>query len=172
MGRRTLIASAVAGACGVAAAAAVADLSAARTLVLVAAVAAVAAPPLLVRALLDVEPPAQGAPWEDACRALARGDAGAPDRPSDLLALTKNAYDLDVHFRPFVRDVVRELLAVRARVDLAREPDRARALLGPELRELLWPRGRVSRAYTEPGLDRERLHRLLDELDELETIAA
>jgi hypothetical protein len=170
VGRRTLIACCAAAAAGVAVAAAATDLSLTLTLALVAAVAAAVAVAALVREALRIEPSGTELPYAEACTALSARAVRAPERPSDLLRLTRNAYDLNVHFRPFVTAVVRDLLAVRARVDLAREPDRARALLGPELRELLWPQRRLSLSYSDPGLDPDRLRRLLDDLDRLESL--
>ena len=172
MGRRTLIASCATGAGGVAAAAAVTPLSLSSTLVVVAAVAALVALPVLVRAIVHTEVPTTAeAPFREALHALAARSARPPDRPVDLLALTRNAYDLNVRFRPFVAGLVRDLLAVRARVDLANEPERARALLGPELRELVWPARGTSHSYSDPGLAPDRLQRLLDDLEELERLA-
>jgi hypothetical protein len=172
VGRRTLIASCAAGVGGVAAAAAVTSLSLSSTLAVVAAVAALLALPLLVRAIIGTEVPTTAeAPFGEALRTLAAASPRAPERPVDLLALTRNAYDLNVRFRPFVTAVVRDLLAVRARVDLTSEPERARALLGPELRELVWPPRGLSHSYSDPGLAPERLQRLLDDLEELERIA-
>jgi hypothetical protein len=170
VGRRTLIATCAAGAAGVGLAVVWTDLSLSLTLALLAAVAAAVSLPLLVRAVLRIEPRATDQPYAQACRALTARSAPAPARPRDLLALTRNAYDLNVHFRPFMTGVVRDLLRVRARVDLARDPDRARTLLGPELCELVWPREHRSLDYSDPGLDPDRLQRLLDDLDGLDSI--
>jgi hypothetical protein len=171
VGTRTLIACAVAGAVGVAAAIRLTTLSPGVTLALVGGVAAVLALPFFVRAILGLDAESESAgPFADAVAALTTPASVSPKRPSDLLALTRNGYDLNVHFRPFVTGVVRDLLAVRARVDLVHDPARARALLGPELRELVWPARDVARNYSDPGLDAARLGRLLDELEQLERI--
>jgi hypothetical protein len=72
--------------------------------------------------------------------------AAPPSTPARLEQLERyvrfsisNGFDCHVHVRPLLRDAARRRLAERHRVDLDRDPDRARALLGEPAWELLAP---------------------------------
>ena len=57
----------------------------------------------------------------------------------ELSMATGSAYDLHVRLRPTVRELARGLLSRRHGVDLDREPERARQLLGKDTWELVRP---------------------------------
>lgn len=171
MGRlRFLVPAAIGGAFGIALAASHERLGLVAVLALVAMVGALLAQPLLLRELTHVhgagaEPPYQRVRDEVAVRSF-RGPSVAYTR--DLLALVGNAYDLHFRFRPVLIGVVSDLLAVRARVDFRDQPEEARALVGPDLWELVRPDRPVPAGrFTEPGLDTPSLHRLLDDLERI-----
>jgi hypothetical protein len=166
MGRGRLIATVGCGLAGIVLAAVVDPMPVASTIALLGAVGALAGVPalgwLLLRGRDDI-----GGPFVSARLRVGRRRSPEPARPYDYLALTRNAYDLNVHFRPFLSSLVADLLAIGPRVDLERDPLRARELLGPELRALIWPAASPAQGYRQPGLEEERLGRLLDELEQL-----
>lgn len=72
--------------------------------------------------------------------------AGAPARPPSLAKLERevsmgaeNAFDTHFRLRPLFRDVTASLLLARDGVDLGRHPERAQAVVGDELWELVRP---------------------------------
>jgi hypothetical protein len=62
-----------------------------------------------------------------------------------------NEFDLHYRLRPLLRKLAAERLLAKRGIDLDREPDRARALLGDELWELVQPDRKLGRR-TGPGL--------------------
>lgn len=82
----------------------------------------------------------------------------APARPPSLAKLERevsmgaeNAFDTHFRLRPLFRDVTASLLLARHGVDLGRHPDRAHALLGPDLWELARPDAEAPADRSGPG---------------------
>jgi hypothetical protein len=171
MGRLTFVVpAAIGGAVGIALAASHERIGLVAVIALVAIVGALVAQPLLLRELTHVHPTADAPPYErvreEAAARAFRGPSLAYTR--DLLALAGNAYDLHFRFRPVLTGVVADLLALRARVDLYDQPEQARALVGPDLWELIGPDRPVPEGgFSDPGLEGARLHRLLDDLERM-----
>lgn len=105
--------------------------------------------------------------------ALARGRGAAPPL-AELARLERevtlaagSAFDEHFRLRPTARAIAGGLLATRHGVDLDRDPQRARALLGDEVWELV----RGDRPPPEdrhgPGIGRARLERVLERLEAL-----
>lgn len=98
--------------------------------------------------------------------------ASRPGRLAELSRLEREvelglstAFDLHVRLRPRLRSVADELLAARRGVELDREPERARAILGDEAWELVRPDRERPEDRHGPGLDRAALGRVLDALE-------
>ena len=85
----------------------------------------------------------------------------------EVLMAISSAYDLHRRFRPLVLSLARELLSSRRGIDLAREPDRARAVLGEDTWELVRPDRPAPAERSEPGIDAERLGRVVASLEAL-----
>jgi hypothetical protein len=172
VGRLTIFLSAVAGG---AIAAVLAwrstHASALVTLALVALATAVVAVAFLARAATQVLPFSLELPFTEIEDALAQPEAAAVRlRMVSLLSFAHNGQDLHERFKPLVVGVARHLLASRARIDLYAEPERARAVVGPQVWDLIQP-GRLVTAQEDsrsaPGLDRRQLATLVDELERL-----
>jgi hypothetical protein len=171
MGRLTFVVPAlIGGAIGLALAASHERIGIVAALAFVALAGAVAAQPLLLRALTHVHARGEAPPYEHVREEVAARSFRGPSlvHTRDLLALAGNAYDLHFRFRPVLIGVVGDLLALRARIDLHERPEEARALLGPDLWELVRPDRPVPEGrFSDPGLDQPRLHRLLDDLERM-----
>lgn len=139
---------------------------------LVAIVAGCFAVLLLARRLIDVfnaqRPASQ---YQEACAKLRkkkRSPGPSLAHMRDLLKLADNAYDLQFRFRPLLIDVVSDLLALHAQIDFRCEPERARSMIGPVLWEVIRPdRPVANSSFSSPGLGRDRLNLLIDDLERI-----
>ncbi len=112
------------------------------------------------------------APWETRTPFEARSEgeplAETPDdleRIDRLLVLgTTNAFDAHHRVRPLLRALAAERLHARHAVELDRQPERARELLGDELWEVVRP-DRALGLRSAPGLPLEHASRLVDALE-------
>lgn len=77
-----------------------------------------------------------------------------------------NGFDCHVYLRPPLRDAARRRLAERSRVDLDRDPERARAILGGPAWELLRP-DRPEPSRTGPGWRPEALEAVVQRVEDL-----
>jgi len=76
-----------------------------------------------------------------------------------------SAFDLHARLRPTIAELAAELLSARRGIDLARDPDRARAVLGDDAWELV-RRDRPAPAERHaPGLDEAALARVVVALE-------
>jgi hypothetical protein len=94
------------------------------------------------------------------------------ERPALLVRLERevsmassSAFDVHARLRPTLVELAAELLPARRGVDLAREPERARELLGDETWELVRPDRPVPEDRSAPGIDLERLERVVASLE-------
>ena len=94
------------------------------------------------------------------------------DRPASLLRVEREvsmarASAFDVHFRlrPTLGTLATELLAFRRGVDLSRSPEQSRAVLGDDLWELVRPDRPHPPQRHAPGIDAERLERVVTALE-------
>jgi hypothetical protein len=112
--------------------------------------------------------PRQASPFE---ASLVRQQPPA-ERPASLARLERevsmartSAFDLHARLRPTVADLAAELLSGRRGIDLSRDPDRARAVLGEDAWELV----REDRAGPSdrhaPGISDEELERVVTALE-------
>lgn len=114
--------------------------------------------------------PSGPSPFE---RALVTGSAAAPERLPQLARLERevtlasaNAFDLHFRLRPILRETAGGLLAARG-VDLDHQPERARALLGDDLWQLVRGDRREPLDRTGPGIPPARLRDTLERLEAL-----
>jgi hypothetical protein len=92
---------------------------------------------------------------------------GELDRIDRLVVLgCSNAFDLHFRLRPLLRDLARERLHASHGVELDREPERARPLLGDDLWEVVRPEREVGRRDG-PGLPQASLAQLVGRLEAL-----
>jgi hypothetical protein len=171
MGRVSFVLpAAVGGVIGIFAAASRENLTIVAVVALVAIVGAIVAQPFLLRELAHVKASAAIQPYAHVRDELTarsfRGPSFAHTR--DLLLLSSNAYDLHFRFRPVLIDVVSDLLALRLRVDFHEQPEQARALIGPDLWDIVRPdRPLPTGGFSDPGLDAPHLERLIDDLERM-----
>ena len=83
-----------------------------------------------------------------------------------LVMASTSAFDVHHRLRPLVRSLAAERLYAHHGVDLEREPERAKALAGDELWELLRPDRELGRR-SGPGLPVPVTSRVVDELEAL-----
>lgn len=95
-------------------------------------------------------------------------------RPATLVQLEREismarsaAFDVHYRLRPTLVELAAGLLSSRRGIDVAREPERARVLLGNELWELVRPDRSPPLERMGPGIDEERLHRAVSALEHL-----
>jgi hypothetical protein len=87
------------------------------------------------------------------------------ERIDRLLVLgTANAFDAHHRVRPLLRELATERLHAHHGVDLDRQPERARELLGDDLWGIVRPDAELGHRAA-PGLPLERVARLVDELE-------
>jgi hypothetical protein len=105
--------------------------------------------------------------------ALARR-AHPPARPPSLAKLERevsmgaeNAFDTHFRLRPLFTDLTRNLLLSRQGIDLDRQPERARELVGDELWELVRPDAQPPSERGAPGLPIATIERAVDDLERL-----
>jgi hypothetical protein len=93
--------------------------------------------------------------------------AGELERIDRLVVLgCGNAFDLHYRLRPLLRDLARERLHAGHGVELDREPERARPLLGDELWELVRADRELGRR-SGPGVPQPALEGFVDTLEAL-----
>jgi hypothetical protein len=124
----------------------------------------------------------RGMPWAAAWASAARarfGRRGPPAevRSADFPAYAKISSDLgwapvsqwhyDHGIRPLFGRLLESLLAERHRVDLARDPARARDLVGDDIWPLVNPSRPPSFDSKAPGADLRTLTRIVDRLEQL-----
>jgi hypothetical protein len=97
-----------------------------------------------------------------------------PARPPSLAKLERevsmgaeNAFDTHFRLRPLFTDLTRNLLLSRQGIDLDRQPERARELVGDELWELVRPDAQPPSERAAPGLPVETIERAADDLERL-----
>jgi hypothetical protein len=99
-----------------------------------------------------------------------------PERPSAVGELERidrlvvlgcaNAFDLHFRLRPLLRDLARERLHARHGIELDRDPEQARPLLGAELWEIVRPDRELGRR-SGPGLPSAALSQFVERLETL-----
>lgn len=105
--------------------------------------------------------------------ALVRRPPEAPEFPAlarlgrEISMATGSAYDLHFRLRPTVREVASGLLRFRCGVDLDRQPQRARSVLGEETWELVRADRPTPAERRGPGLTPEQLGRVIASLERL-----
>ena len=99
--------------------------------------------------------------------------ASEPARPASLARVerevtlsTGTAFDVHYRLRPLLRGLAAGLL-LRRGVDLDRSPERARALLAPDVWELVRPDRPPPENRTAPGLSLASIERAADDLERL-----
>jgi len=75
------------------------------------------------------------------------------------------AYDLHVRLRPTLRLIAAHRLAARRNVDLEKQPERARELLGDDVWEVVRPERPPPEDRFARGIPRETLHAIVDRLE-------
>jgi len=92
---------------------------------------------------------------------------GELERIDRLVVLgSGNAFDLHYRLRPLLRDLARERLHARHGIELDRDAERARPLLGEELWELVRPERELGRR-SGPGVPPPVLAQVVDRLEAL-----
>ena len=120
-------------------------------------------------AALEAAVPRRPSAFDAAFSQAPRGRAG----PASLAALEREvtlacgtAFDVHYRLRPTLRRLASGLVAQRG-VDLDRSPDRAAALVGPAVWELVRPERPAPADRTAPGLSVETIEHLVDGLERL-----
>lgn len=96
----------------------------------------------LVRATRDGEPSADTSDFDRALAEMARrhpSDSGELTLVTDVKQSTLNAWHLHVRLRPILREIAAHRLWTRFGVELDREQERARELIGADAWELVRP---------------------------------
>ena len=108
-------------------------------------------------------------PYTKAERLLAARAPAPPPAPTQaLLRLAGNASDLHFRLTPILRQVVVDLLALRAHIDYDKNPEAARPLIGPQLWDLIRPDRTIPiGGVSDPGLTDEQLRFLIDDLERI-----
>ncbi len=83
-----------------------------------------------------------------------------------LVLAASSAFDVHHRLRPLLRDLASERLHAHHGVELDREPERARELVGDSLWEIVRP-GRELRRRSGPGLPLDRTAQLVRDLERL-----
>ena len=103
-----------------------------------------------------------------------RREEVAVERPSSLARVERevsiactSAFDTHQRFRPSLIELARGLLASRRGIDLDGEPDRARAVLGDDLWELVRPDRPRPTDKQAGGIDEEQLGRIVVALERI-----
>jgi hypothetical protein len=96
------------------------------------------------------------------------------DRPRDLAKIERevvlggsSSFDFHVRVRPHLREIAAHRLASRRGLDLDSGSPEVRALLGPELWELVRPDRQPPHDRFAPGLPLDRLRHAVDTLEEV-----
>jgi hypothetical protein len=122
----------------------------------------------LLRALQASLPPARPSPFDAALRRSRRRQTQVPDlaqleREVTLVLMT--SFDVHFRFRPTLRSMARELLASRRGLDLDRDRDAARRVLGEEAWEVVRPDREPPLDRFGPGLDLPTLRAAVSALE-------
>lgn len=100
-----------------------------------------------------------------------RRNAHAPEslkRLEDQVALARaTAADFHRHVRPILRDAAAGRLRSRRRIDIAAEPERARALLGDDVWELVRPGTEPPRELRAAGEPAARVAQAIDAIERI-----
>ena len=129
-------------------------------------------------ALGFLDPPCFGAgtPWPprrpsiSAFACASRDDVGLPELARlerEVTLSTTTAFDLHFRLRPVLRRISARMLLSRRGIELERQPDAARTLLGEELWELVRPDREPPRDRAAPGLELSSLRTMVDALEAL-----
>jgi hypothetical protein len=101
-----------------------------------------------------------------------RRPAVAAARPGSLAHLERevsiagsSAFDVHQRLRPVVTEIAADLLSSRRGIDLGREPDRAHAVLGEDVWELIRPDRPQPTDKLERGIDEAGLERVVTSLE-------
>jgi hypothetical protein len=116
-----------------------------------------------LRRAIPTEPSGFDAAFEPTAAGRARPASLARVEREVMLA-TGTAFDVHFRLRPLVRDVASGLL-LRRGVDLERSPDRARALLGSDVWELIRPDRAPPEDRSAAGLPLDAIERAVDALE-------
>jgi hypothetical protein len=114
-------------------------------------------------------------PADDPLFLASRASHGARDEPFPSLAkleravsmATASGYDVHHRLRPAVREVATGLLLVRRGIDLDRQSDAARAVLGEPTWELVRAERERPHARLEPGLDVASIEQVVASLERI-----
>ncbi|MBD0330788.1 MAG: hypothetical protein ICV64_11890 [Thermoleophilia bacterium] len=116
----------------------------------------------------------QGGQRRSAFEAVLARRPGRPERPEELVRLENQvtlavslAGDVHARLRPLLAEVVAHRLGVRHGLDLERDADAARALLGQEAWELVRPDASPPADRFASGIPPARLARVLDAVEAL-----
>jgi hypothetical protein len=118
--------------------------------------------------LVDTAYPRSSSPFD---ASLVRHREPTP-RPSSLVRLEREvsmagsaAFDVHFRLRPTVTELATELLSSRRGIDLRRDPERARAVLGEDVWALVDPDRAAPSDRHAPGIDAAGADRLLTALE-------
>ncbi len=124
----------------------------------------------LVRATREGEPSSDPSDFDRALAEMSRrhpSDSGELTLVRDVKQSTISAFHLHVRLRPILREIAAYRLWMRFGVDLDREQERARELLGADAWELVRPERPPPRDRLAPGPPRAALRVVVDELERL-----
>jgi len=85
----------------------------------------------------------------------------------DIVLGTTNAGHFHARLRPVLSEAAAARLAARRSIDLGRQPDAARRILGDEVWEVVRPDREAPADLYEPGLPIRDLHRVVESLESL-----
>jgi hypothetical protein len=95
-----------------------------------------------------------------------------PERPSSLVRLERevtmagaSAFDLHARLRPTIQALAADMLASRRGIDLARDPERARAVLGDDVWDIVRPDRPAPSVRHAAGIDDATLGRVVTALE-------
>jgi len=124
----------------------------------------------LIRVLRRRYPMAAASPFDLGLRVRERDDVVLPELARlerEVTLSTTTAFDLHFRLRPVLRRISARMLFSRRGIELERQPDAARTLLGEELWELVRPDREPPRDRAGPGLELSSLRTMVDALEAL-----
>lgn len=124
----------------------------------------------LVTVLHRAHPPVPASAFDLGLRERGRALQPLPELARlerEVTLATTTAFDAHFRLRPVLRRIAERTLQARRGVDLQRNPDAARRLLGPEMWELVRPDREPPADRAAPGVDLRSLRRMVDALEEL-----
>ena len=113
---------------------------------------------------------AAASPFDLGLRVRERDDVALPELARlerEVTLSTTTAFDLHFRLRPVLRRISARMLLSRRGIELERQPDAARTLLGEELWELVRPDREPPRDRAAPGLELSSLRTMVDALEAL-----